>query len=58
MTELQLVMHGAKLTWPEMRMGQIIINCLPVGVDLFYVTDKMLITFLRKYMNEHGDLRC
>lgn len=56
MTELSMVLHGVKITFPNLRLGQVIENSLPVGKDLYYVTDEELIMYLSKYVQAYGDL--
>ena len=35
---------------PELRLGQLIINVIPVDLDLYYITDEDLMEYLNDYL--------
>ncbi len=39
--------------FPGLRVGQLIVNALPNGKDLFYVTDEELAGFIWQFIHEN-----
>ena len=51
--ELLLLLKEAKFYFPEQRIGQILINSVLAGRDLFYVSDDELLERLRVFNETH-----
>lgn len=65
MTRLQITIKQAQLVFPQLRLGQLLINAVSFdkpdmssitspGTQLFYMSDEDLIEALEAYMFEHG----
>jgi hypothetical protein len=61
--EIDKVLAVIRSTWylyPQLRLGQLIVNAIPVGQDPFqdpfYVTDPSLVAFLEKYPDPSPNL--
>lgn len=44
-------------TFPTLRLGQLLENCVPEGRSLFYIEDAELVELLNQLMQEHGQPR-
>lgn len=44
----------ARKVFPALRLGQLLMNALPQGRALFYVTDDELRQYLEDFVLEHG----
>ncbi len=42
----------AKATFPSLRIGQLLLNAVPEGKDLYYISDDDLTELVRKLVNE------
>jgi hypothetical protein len=51
--ELLALLKEAKSTFPCLRMGQILVNSVAAGRDLFYVRDEELLERLRVFIETH-----
>jgi len=57
--EIDKVLAAIRSTWylyPQLRLGQLIVNAIPVGQDPFYVTDPSLVALLEKYPDPSPNL--
>lgn len=39
--------------FPTLRLGQLMINCLPLGGVPYYVSDEQLVKLLQEYQEKH-----
>lgn len=37
------------VAYPELRLGQLLMNVIPIDLDLYYITDKELMEYLNDY---------
>jgi hypothetical protein len=44
----------AKMMFPNLRVGQLIMDALPEGKDLFYIPDEELAVALEKFMEANA----
>jgi len=45
--------HGLWACFPDLRLGQLLTNVLPQGVDIFYVEEEDLKRYINEYYFEH-----
>jgi hypothetical protein len=47
--EVLTVIKDLWITYPQLRLGQLLINVIPIDKDLYYITDEELIEYLNNY---------
>lgn len=45
-------LKGIWSSFPDLRLGQLLLNAIPGPVDLYYAEDEQLIKVIRKYYSE------
>jgi len=44
------IIRNVSMANPDLRLGQLIINVIPVDLDLYYITDEDLMEYLNDYL--------
>lgn len=54
LNHLLTTIRNAKNTYPELRLGQLLLVAITAQHDLFYVTDEDLIKMIEDFLNKGG----
>jgi hypothetical protein len=47
-TKFHNLLNTLRYRYPHLRIGQLLLNCVPAGKDLFYTTDEELLTAMEQ----------